>query len=52
VVSSLPLVYFRCFKTLNYFVMAKTLVCNNYTLQGTNFDINVVVSLDSPSSEF
>jgi hypothetical protein len=30
VVSSLPLVYFRCFsKTLNYFIVTKTMVCNN-----------------------
>jgi hypothetical protein len=40
------------FKTLNYFVMAKTMVCNNRTLRATNLDINDVVSLDSPSSEF
>jgi hypothetical protein len=39
-------------KTLNYFVMEKTKVCNNQTLRGSNLDINVVVSLDSPSSEF
>jgi hypothetical protein len=40
------------FKTLNYFVMTKTMVCNNETPRGTNLDLNVVVSLDSPSSEF
>jgi hypothetical protein len=52
VVTSLPLVYLRCFsKTLNYLIMAKTMVCNNKTLRGMNLDINVVVSLDSPSSE-
>jgi hypothetical protein len=39
-------------KTLNYFIMAKTMVCNNQTLRGTDLDINVVVTLDSPSSEF
>jgi hypothetical protein len=43
---------FRCFKTLNYFVVEKTMVCNNETLRGTNLDINFHVSLDSPSSEF
>jgi hypothetical protein len=32
--------------------MAKTPVCNNETLRGTNLDVNDVVSLDSPSSEF
>jgi hypothetical protein len=53
VVSSLPLVNFRCFsKTLNYLIMAKTMVCNKQTPRGTNLDINVVVSLDSPSNEF
>jgi hypothetical protein len=39
-------------KTLNYLIMAKTMVCNNETPRGTNLDINVVVSLDSQSSEF
>jgi hypothetical protein len=52
VVFPLPLVYFRCFKTLNYFFMAKTSVCNNKTLRGTNLNVNDDVSLDSPSSEF
>jgi hypothetical protein len=52
-VTSLPLVKFRClFKTLNYSVMTKTMACNNQTLRGTNLDLNVDVSLDSPSSEF
>jgi hypothetical protein len=39
-------------KTLNYFIMAKTMVSNNQTPRGTHLDINVDVSLDSPSSEF
>jgi hypothetical protein len=52
VVFSLPLVYSRYFKNSELFLMVKTLVCNNHTLRGTNLDINDVVSLDSPSSEF
>jgi hypothetical protein len=52
VVSSLPLVYSRCFKNSELFLMAKTSVFNNHTPRGTNLDVNDVVSLDSPSSEF
>jgi hypothetical protein len=33
-VSSLCLVDFHCFKTLNCVVMSKTLICNNYALRG------------------
>jgi hypothetical protein len=52
VVFPLPVSLIPLFKTLNYFFMAKTSVCNNLTLRGTNSDVNDVVSLDSPSSEF